>query len=91
MYVFTNFQKSTHLCPIFRLGDIVSMADGNFTELAVKGGVIGIQIHWNCDLDWNFDEYCLPKLTFRILDKFGWNFRHAYYHDENRRTLIKVK
>ena len=28
--------------------------------------------------------------SFRILDTFGWNFRHAYYHEENRRTLIKA-
>ena len=26
----------------------------------------------------------------RILDNFGWNFRHAQYHEENRRTLVKA-
>ena len=26
---------------------------------------------------------------FRILDDYGWNFRHAFYHEENRRTLVK--
>jgi hypothetical protein len=27
---------------------------------------------------------------FRILDDFGWNFRSAKYHEENRRTLYKM-
>ncbi len=25
-----------------------------------------------------------------MLDETGWNFRHAFYHEENRRTLIKA-
>ena len=52
--------------------------------------MIGVYITWNCDLDWSFLDYCLPTYSFRILDTFGWNFRHAYYHEENRRTLIKA-
>ncbi len=48
------------LCPIFRLGDVVDLANGNITKLSVRGGVIGIEISWNCDLDWDFMEYCLP-------------------------------
>ena len=47
------------------------------------------EITWNCDLDWNFMKNCLPSYNFRILDDYGWNFRHAFYHEENRRTLIK--
>lgn len=35
----------SRLCPIFRLGDIVRMAGGDITRLAVKGGVIGIGIY----------------------------------------------
>ena len=35
-------------------------------------------------------KYCLPKYAFHILDDSGWNFRHALYHEENRRTLIKA-
>ena len=34
--------------------------------------------------------YCLPKYNFHILDATGWNFRHAVYHEENRRTLVKA-
>ena len=81
---------STHHCPIFRLGDIVERAGGDFIRLAIKGGVIGIGITWNCDLDWDFEKYCLPEYKFRILDTYGWNFRHALYHEENRRTLVKA-
>jgi hypothetical protein len=47
------------------LGDIVKLAGGNFTLLAVKGGVIGIDITWNCDLDWDFVQFCLPVYSFR--------------------------
>ncbi len=31
-----------------------------------------------------------PRYQFRILDATGWNFRHAFYHEENRRTLVKA-
>jgi hypothetical protein len=55
-------------CPIFVLGDIVKLAGGNFTQLAIKGGVIGIDITWNCDLDWDFKKNCLPAYSFRYID-----------------------
>ena len=84
------YLSATRQCPIFRLGDIVTLAGGNFSQLSIKGGVIGVYITWNCDLDWDFDDHCLPTYTFRILDDYGWNFRHAYYHEENRRTLVKA-
>ena len=39
----------------------------------------------------NLDEepFCTP-FSFRILDNVGWNFRHAKFHEENRRTLYKM-
>ena len=58
--------------------------------LALNGGVIGINIEWNCNLDWDFQKYCLPKYTFQILDDGGRNFRYANFHEEHRRTLIKA-
>ena len=63
---------------------------GVYDKLATKGGVLGIDIEWNCDLDWDFKKYCLPEYNFRVLDATGWNFRFAHYHEENRRTLIKA-
>ncbi|OCU02072.1 hypothetical protein XELAEV_180078332mg, partial [Xenopus laevis] len=65
------------------------------------GGVMGIQINWNCDLDRKL-TYCVPKYSFRRLDNReidhnvspGYNFRFAkYYKDSNgveSRTLMKV-
>ena len=63
---------------------------GNYHKLALKGGIIGISVEWNCDLDWNFMEYCLPKYHFFLLDDNGWNFRFGKYHEENHRTLTKA-
>ena len=58
--------------------------------MALKGGVINIHIKWDCNLDWNFELFCLPVYNFVILDDSGWNFRHGKYHEENRRTLTKA-
>ena len=30
------------------------------------------------------------RYNFRLLDTSGWNFRHAHYHEEGRRTLYKA-
>uniref|UniRef100_A0A673ZXF6 Purinergic receptor P2X, ligand-gated ion channel, 7 n=1 Tax=Salmo trutta TaxID=8032 RepID=A0A673ZXF6_SALTR len=87
-------------CPIFRLGDIVLEARENFSEMAVEGGVIGIQIKWDCNLD-GFLRNCLPKYSFRRLDEKesnrtlypGLNFRFARYQTEKgvgERTLFKA-
>ena len=63
---------------------------GNYSKLALEGGVISIDIKWDCNLDWDFTKFCLPKYDFVILDSSGWNFRYGKYHEENRRTLIKA-
>uniref|UniRef100_A0A3B4BWX8 P2X purinoceptor n=1 Tax=Pygocentrus nattereri TaxID=42514 RepID=A0A3B4BWX8_PYGNA len=87
-------------CPVFRLGDIVHEAKERFSDMAVEGGVIGIQIDWNCDLN-RFFHSCLPKYSFRRLDEKesnrtlypGLNFRFARYSTINgveHRTLFKV-
>uniref|UniRef100_A0A8C5YDV2 P2X purinoceptor n=1 Tax=Microcebus murinus TaxID=30608 RepID=A0A8C5YDV2_MICMU len=85
-------------CPIFRLGFIVEQAGENFTELAHKGGVIGVIINWDCDLDLAAAA-CNPKYSFRRLDpkhvpaSSGYNFRFAKYYKTNgttTRTLIKA-
>ncbi|XP_036954783.1 P2X purinoceptor 7 isoform X1 [Acanthopagrus latus] len=88
------------LCPIFRLGDIVRDAGEKFSEMAVEGGVIGILIKWDCNLDWLMRR-CLPRYSFRRLDEKesnrtlypGLNFRYAKYNTVNgveERTLYKV-
>ncbi|NWI95553.1 P2RX5 protein, partial [Pitta sordida] len=93
--------KKHPYCPIFHLGYIVHQAGGNFQEMASEGGVIGIQIEWNCDLDKAPSE-CNPHYSFSRLDNksaetsisSGYNFRFAkYYRDAegvDYRTLIKA-
>uniref|UniRef100_A0A663MK93 P2X purinoceptor n=1 Tax=Athene cunicularia TaxID=194338 RepID=A0A663MK93_ATHCN len=88
-------------CPIFRLGKIVEAAGQNFQEMAVEGGVMALQINWDCNLD-RAASHCVPKYSFRRLDNKdsahtvspGYNFRFAkYYKDTNgteSRTLVKA-
>ncbi|XP_027704702.1 P2X purinoceptor 1 isoform X1 [Vombatus ursinus] len=86
------------LCPIFELGTIVSYSGQNFSTLAVKGGVVGITIDWDCDLDWTV-RHCKPVYEFHSLYNEennlspGFNFRFARYYVENgtpHRHLFKV-
>uniref|UniRef100_A0A8C5LMB8 P2X purinoceptor n=1 Tax=Leptobrachium leishanense TaxID=445787 RepID=A0A8C5LMB8_9ANUR len=88
-------------CPIFHLGSVVNEAGESFQDMAILGGVIGIQIKWNCDLDKNFSK-CVPRYSFRRLDNReldhnvspGYNFRSAKYYKNSdnieSRTLMKV-
>lgn len=87
-------------CPIFRLKDIAEEAQEDFQTMAVHGGVMGVQIRWDCNLDMP-ESWCVPRYTFRRLDNKdpdnnvapGYNFRFAkYYKDidgQEVRTLIK--
>ncbi|XP_056663831.1 P2X purinoceptor 1 [Monodelphis domestica] len=93
------YHKSTDpLCPVFELGTIVRDSGQNFSALAVKGGVVGITIDWNCDLDWAV-RHCAPVYAFHSLYAHenslspGFNFRFARYYMEGgtyRRHLFKV-
>ncbi|XP_029427835.1 P2X purinoceptor 7 isoform X2 [Rhinatrema bivittatum] len=96
------FNKTTDpQCPIFRLGDIVEEVGESFSEMAVQGGIMGIQINWDCNLDtWMY--HCRPKYSFRRLDDKKaneaiypfYNFRFAKYYKlpsgKEGRTLIKA-
>lgn len=67
-------------CPIFKIGKILELANVNFNEIASLGGVIAIQINWDCDLDYDL-SHCFPTYTFTRLDlkntkvSPGYNFR----------------
>lgn len=88
-------------CPIFRLGQIVENAGHSFQDMAVEGGIMGIQIKWDCNLD-RAASHCLPRYSFRRLDTRdldhnvspGYNFRFAKYYIDlagaEHRTLIKA-
>uniref|UniRef100_A0A8C5LJL8 P2X purinoceptor n=1 Tax=Leptobrachium leishanense TaxID=445787 RepID=A0A8C5LJL8_9ANUR len=88
-------------CPIFRLGDILKEAGESFSQIAVLGGIMGIEINWNCNLD-RWASKCRPRYSFRRLDDKvvderlfpGFNFRFARYYKsadgKDLRTLIKA-
>ncbi|XP_055983368.1 P2X purinoceptor 5 isoform X3 [Sorex fumeus] len=96
-----RFNPANPYCPIFRLGSLVSWTGNDFNELAVKGGVIRIEIQWDCDLD-KGPSKCKPQYYFSRLDKVtsentissGYSFRYArYYRDEDGvefRTMMKA-
>ncbi|XP_076842460.1 P2X purinoceptor 4a-like isoform X3 [Brachyhypopomus gauderio] len=87
-------------CPIFRLRDIAAEAGEDFQTMAVHGGVMGVQIRWDCNLDLD-ESRCVPAYTFHRLSikdpennvTQGFNIRFAkYYKNEvgkETRTLIK--
>ncbi|XP_062031018.1 P2X purinoceptor 5 [Lepus europaeus] len=83
-----HFGPKNPYCPIFRLGSVVRWAGSSFEDIALEGGVIGIHIEWNCDLDKPASE-CNPHYSFSRLDysfektvSTGYNFRFAkYYRD----------
>ncbi|TSK14484.1 P2X purinoceptor 1 [Bagarius yarrelli] len=86
------------LCPIFKLGDIVSFSGFKFSEIAQVGGSLGILIDWECNLDHRIEK-CIPMYKFQGLygnssqASVGYNFRTAKYFTEDRiqkRTLMKV-
>ncbi|XP_021510303.1 P2X purinoceptor 5 [Meriones unguiculatus] len=95
-----RFSPNNLYCPIFRLGSIVRWAGADFQDIALKGGVIGIHIEWDCDLD-KAASKCNPHYYFNRLDNkqtksvsSGYNFRFArYYRDPNGvefRDLMKA-
>jgi len=97
---FDKDDSKNRFCPIFHIRDILQYAGvSNFSEIGVKGGVIQIIIHWDCNLDHHEDE-CVPEYSFRRLDSDadelskGYNFRYAhYFNDKNgteTRTLYKA-
>ncbi|KAM7139926.1 P2X purinoceptor 1 isoform 3-T3 [Macrochelys suwanniensis] len=94
----TYHKHTDPFCPVFELGYIVKESGQNFRALALKGGVVGITIDWDCDLDWPV-TYCKPVYQFHGLYNDdnnvspGFNFRYAKYYRDNGtdyRTLYKV-
>ncbi|KAJ3587799.1 hypothetical protein NHX12_011395 [Muraenolepis orangiensis] len=89
------------LCPIFRVSDILNITGQDVNTLAKKGGEIGINIEWKCNLDQDV-ELCKPEYSFSRLDapfahnpvSQGYNFRFAKYYktDDGKdyRTLLKA-
>ncbi|XP_070295658.1 P2X purinoceptor 1-like [Salvelinus sp. IW2-2015] len=97
--------KTSPLCPIFGLGDLVQLSGFNFSDIAKVGGAIGIIIDWTCNLDHAQSE-CKPIYSFHGLygnpnetdearASLGYNFSHwvckaLYGGQAGERTPMKV-
>lgn len=89
-------------CPVFRIGEILRMAEPNDTErpkMLKKGAVIQINIKWNCNFDTN--TLCLPVYSFSRFDlafssisaASGFNFRFTdkfQINGEIHRVVVKA-
>ncbi|CAF1099834.1 unnamed protein product, partial [Brachionus calyciflorus] len=95
--------KTDPYCPVFLVSEILEDAEPDLMErkqILQKGGVVQIEINWECNLDTDFKK-CMPKYSFERFDlKFrdltgasGFNFRFADKYAVNGtiyRTLIKA-
>uniref|UniRef100_A0A3B5B5I4 P2X purinoceptor n=1 Tax=Stegastes partitus TaxID=144197 RepID=A0A3B5B5I4_9TELE len=93
-----TYHPETHrLCPIFRVGDVLNYTGQNVADLSEKGGEIGINIQWKCNLDTDI-ENCKPEYTFTRLDapfaknavSKGYNFRFAKYFKTDNGTEFRT-
>lgn len=84
-------------CPIFILDDIVREAHSKVDSQDLadsiweEGGVIGIRIEWDCNLDLNTE--CTPKYHFDRLDDTKYNLRLPTYFSilgKTHRQLVKA-
>ncbi len=56
--------KNERLCPIIKLKTIFDEISGTaFEDAALNGGVVGIKIAWDCNLDFEVRE-CRPRYSF---------------------------
>ncbi|XP_062038082.1 P2X purinoceptor 6 [Lepus europaeus] len=83
---------SSPYCPVFRIGDLVAEAGGDFEDLALLGGSVGISVHWDCDLDAGGSD-CWPHYSFQLQQR-SYNFRTATHWWEasgvEARSLLKL-
>lgn len=87
-------------CPIFSIDYIINQAekDSNERDLILRyGGVVGVKIDWDCNLDRNI-KLCKPEYTFARLDvpysekpfSVGFNFRFGstWKHDQDYLRIL---
>lgn len=83
---------SSPYCPVFRIGDLVAAAGGDFEDLALLGGAVGIRVLWDCDLDIRGSD-CRPDYSFQLQER-SYNFRTATHWWEasgvEARSLLKL-
>ncbi|CAB3990047.1 P2X purinoceptor 4-like [Paramuricea clavata] len=97
---YNHKDQQQRLCPKISLKTIFDEISGTaFNDTAIRGGVVGIKITWDCNLDYDKHK-CLPRYSFFRLDNPlskvspGYNVRIAQYDMTDkkfaRRTLIKA-
>ncbi|XP_045391104.1 P2X purinoceptor 6 isoform X2 [Lemur catta] len=83
---------SSPFCPVFRIEDLVAEAGGDFEDLALLGGSVGISVRWDCDLDSGGSD-CRPHYSFQLQER-SYNFRTATHWWEDpgveARSLLKL-
>ncbi|XP_069353368.1 P2X purinoceptor 6 isoform X6 [Eulemur rufifrons] len=83
---------SSPYCPVFRIEDLVAEAGGDFEDLALLGGSVGISVRWDCDLDTGGSD-CRPHYSFQLQER-SYNFRTATHWWEDpgveARSLLKL-
>ncbi|KAM7541192.1 hypothetical protein Aperf_G00000030639 [Anoplocephala perfoliata] len=63
---FNASDKVDRHCPRFRIEDILSQSGANVWYILRRGGIVDINIDWNCNLDKALEE-CVPTYSFRYL------------------------
>ncbi|VDN97879.1 unnamed protein product [Rodentolepis nana] len=58
--------KYDRYCPRFVIADILQKSGANVWHILLNGGIIDINIKWNCDLNKALEE-CVPEYSFRYL------------------------
>ncbi|VDM32383.1 unnamed protein product [Hydatigera taeniaeformis] len=90
-------------CPRFRIQDVISLSGANVWYVLFHGGIIDININWDCDLDKALEK-CVPTYSFRYLgalssaadqdvvhmdEKYYLEFANYYTSSQHRRILHK--
>jgi len=80
-----NGTKLTPGYNLFTLEEMVEKTGNLFSEFNAMGGVIIVQVKWDCNFD-KSEEECQPKFEFKRVDdpnnqfSGGYNFRYAHHY-----------
>ncbi|VDD78193.1 unnamed protein product [Mesocestoides corti] len=103
---FNISDKKDQHCPTFLIKDIIVQSGADMFYILNQGGIIDININWDCDLDKALDK-CMPTYSFRYLgaltkfdstmrkmvhmnEKFNLEFATYFGSSQHRRLLHKV-
>ncbi|KAL5967577.1 P2X purinoceptor 4 [Taenia solium] len=92
-------------CPRFRIQDVIRLSGADVRYILLHGGIIDININWDCDLDTALEK-CIPAYSFRYLgaltstatakqdvvqmdDKYYLEFADYFTSSQHRRMLHK--